>query len=280
MWVVGYAQENPRSSALYTLFFIGVVVIYKTLQARATGQFDYILTLSASLQSLAFALLVFDTKSTVGEGLSEKSLWAFFIAHTVRLSTTFWGEGYIPEDNTSDVYLYQLLELVGVILVGYQLLKLNTVRTMHDVGQGAERWSLLGVMTLVSAVLGYRYKSTGHGDYVADWSWMFSVWLEALALGPQVHLLFAGKNQVDESATHFASLTLAASLAFGYFWGRCSRDYFNNEAQWDVQGFHMAILTACGIRIVLCCCYFYLFMRLKGGKGKGAEYELCANEEL
>mmetsp|Transcript_39806 Transcript_39806/g.89827 ORF Transcript_39806/g.89827 Transcript_39806/m.89827 type:complete len:278 (-) Transcript_39806:133-966(-) len=277
MWVVGYVQDNPRPAALYALFFIGVLVIYKTLEARATGQFDYLLTLSAALQSLAFALLVFDTQSAVGEGLSEKSLWAFFIAHVTRLSTTFWGQGYIPEDNTSDVYLYQLLELTGVLLVAYQLLKLNTVRTMQDVGQGFERWSMLIGMVVVSLVLAMKTKSTGHADYFADMSWMFSVWLEALALGPQVHLLF-GKNQVDESAIHFAGLTLGAAFCFGFFWGRHAREAGFGPTE---SAFFWGIGTASTIRVLLCACYFFLFVRsTRSGKPKGGEYELCGHEEL
>merc|ERR1712039_721519 len=50
----------------------------------------------------------------------------------------------------------------------------------------------------------------GHNDWFADLSWMFSVWLEAFALLPQVWLLTKA-SQVDETAVHFASLTLGAS---------------------------------------------------------------------
>merc|ERR1740139_1970560 len=132
-------MESPKQ-LLYALFAIGCVAVWKTLQARATGQYDYILTLSACLQSLAFALLVVETRGSALEGLSEKSLWAFCIAHVTRLSTTVWGEGYVPEDTTGDCYLYQGAELIGVLLVAFQLLKLTTLRASHDVGQAAENW--------------------------------------------------------------------------------------------------------------------------------------------
>uniref|UniRef100_A0A7S4RX64 ER lumen protein-retaining receptor n=1 Tax=Alexandrium monilatum TaxID=311494 RepID=A0A7S4RX64_9DINO len=279
MWVGEYIREKPRASALYAAFAIGVVTIWKTLQARATGQYDYILTLSAALQSLAFGLLVFDTKSTVAEGLSEKSLWAFFIAHVTRLSTTFWGEGYIPEDNTSDVYLYQFLELSGVLLLGYELLKLNTVRNIHDVGQGIERWSMLIGMVCTALILGWKTKSTGHGDYFADLSWMFSVWLEAFALGPQVMLL-SSKGCVDESAVHFAGFTLAASLTFAFFWLRNSRDHYTEFADYGEHGFFWAIGIASLVRVGLCGAYFYLFMRSRGKPGGRSEYEMCPHDEL
>lgn len=279
MWVGEMIRERPRAAALYAAFFIGVVTIWKTLQARATGQYDYILTLSAALQSLAFGLLVFDTKSTVAEGLSEKTLWAFFIAHVTRLSTTFWGDGYIPEDNTSDVYLYQSLELSGVLMLGYELLKLQTVRNIHDVGQGMERWTMLGGMVGVALILGWKTKSTGHGDYFADISWMFSVWLEAFALGPQVMLLI-NKGFVDESAMHFVGFTLMASLTFAFFWLRNSRDHYAEFADYGEHGFFWAIGTAALIRVGLCGAYGFLFFRSRNKGGRGAEYEMCPHDEL
>mmetsp|Transcript_29516 Transcript_29516/g.81076 ORF Transcript_29516/g.81076 Transcript_29516/m.81076 type:complete len:278 (-) Transcript_29516:166-999(-) len=277
MWA--FVQERPRAAALYAAFFIGVVTIYKTLQARATGQYDYILTLSASLQALGFALLVVDTKSAVAEGLSEKTLWAFFIAHVTRISTTFWGEGYIPEDNTSDVYLYQSLELISCVCLAYELLKISTVRTIHDVGQGVERWSMLGGMVGLSLILGWQTKSTGHGDYFADMSWMFSVWLEAFALFPQV-LLLNQKGHVDESAVHFAGFTLAASLTFAFFWGRNSRDNYREFQDYGDHYFFWAIGAVSIIRVCLCGAYFYLFMKSKNKGGRSSEYELCPHDEL
>merc|ERR1719480_658937 len=125
------------------------------LETKSTGAYDYMLTLSAGFQAIAFAILVFDTASHVGEGLSTKMLWAFFIAHVARLSTTFWGPGYIPEDNTSDVYLYQVLELTGCLMLGYKIMMLSAARSTHDVGQGLERWSMLIAMAALALVLAY-----------------------------------------------------------------------------------------------------------------------------
>merc|ERR1711920_860424 len=138
------------------------------------------------------------------------------------------------------------------------LLKLNTVRTMQDVGQGVERWSMLGIMLVATVLLAVKFKSNGHGDYFADLAWMFSVWLEAFALGPQVFLLHA-KNHVDDSALHFAGLTLLASLTFAFFWGRNARDRSAEFQKYDEHGFFWAIGTACTIRVLLCAFYFVLF---------------------
>jgi len=152
MWdAVATAQRHPRATALYMSFFLGCIAFWKLLQFR-TAALDYVLTLSASLQSLAFALLVVEAGGGCAEGLSEKALWAFFIAHVARLSTTMWGPGYTPEDNSSDVYLYQMLELAGVLMLGFYLLKLGSMRSMRDVGQTYERWSVLAGMVGVSFV--------------------------------------------------------------------------------------------------------------------------------
>lgn len=279
---IGVAQNRPRTTFLYVAFLVGCLCIYRSLQTKATGTYDYLLTLSAGLQALGFAVLVLDTRSSVAEGLSEKALWAFLVAHITRLSTTFWGEGYVPEDNTSDVYLYQICELTGVCLVAYQIVKLSTLRTIHDVGQGIEKWSMLAGMSAVAVVLAYLTKSTGHNDWFADLSWMFSVWLEAFALLPQVWLLTKA-SQVDETAVHFASLTLGASLIFAYFWSRTAADRYSEFQELGQHGFFRGILAAAAIRVVLCSSYFYLFLRTARGAGKGrgtGEYELCAGDEL
>lgn len=102
--------------------------------------------------------------------LSIYDVEAFIIAHVTRISTTVWGEGYIPEDNTGDVYLYQGLELMGVAIVVFQVMRLTAVRSSQDVGQGIERWSQVIAMCAVSAILAYFTKSTGHDDYWADLS--------------------------------------------------------------------------------------------------------------
>lgn len=275
-----FVTNRPRTSGLYACFAIGCVVVYRSLQAKESGQYDYVLTLSAGLQALAFALLVCDTRSQVAEGLSEKTLWAFFVAHVARLSTTFWGEGYVPEDNTADVYLYQALETTGVALLAYKILTLKTLRTIHDVGQGLERWHTLIGMVSVALALAFCTKSTGHNDYFADLSWMFSVWLEAFALFPQVLLLTKSSN-LDETAVHFAGVTLAASVSFAAFWWKNGWDKYTEFIKDDYHRFLFGIVFAGAIRVGLCAFYFYLFMRStgKGGVGGKGEYELCAQQD-
>merc|ERR1712203_694134 len=94
---------------------------------------------------------------------------------------------------------------------------------MHDIARGMELWSLFLAMAVISLVLAFFTKSTGHMNYTMDLVWMFSVWLEAFALLPQVRLLFM-TAYVDEAAVHFAGLTLVASVTFGFFWGRIVKD--------------------------------------------------------
>jgi len=263
-------QKHPRASALYVSFALGGATVWKLLQFRNAATYDHVLTLSASLQSLAFALLVVEAGGGCGEGLSEKALWAFFIAHVTRLSTTMWGPGYVPEDNTSDVYLYQIIELTGVVLLGFYLLKLGSLRSMRDVGQGFERWSVLSGMVGTSMVLAFMTKSTGHNDFFADLSWMFSVWLEAFALGPQVMLLCNTVSaQVEEGAMHFVALSCASSLAFGWFWSRSAWDQYADFQKDGVHTFYWGILSAATIRVSLCVSFLYLFMRAKNKKGGG-----------
>jgi hypothetical protein len=286
MWVVDWAKSHPQAAGLYTCFLIGVIVVYKTLTAKATGAYDYILTLSAALQTLAFGLLDFDTKSNVGEGLSEKMLVTFALAHLMRISTTFTGEGYIPEDNTADVCLYQSLEVAGVFFLLHKTNNMKAARTMNQIAQGLERWSMVGGMILTAMFLGYFSKSTGHNSLWMDWAWMSSVWLEAFSMLPQVHLLVsATAPYVDETAVHFAGLTLSASGFFALFWGRVAKERYSEFEKTGEHIFFVAIMVAAVIRVCLCSVYFLVFMKtsrgLKGAlvsSGKG-EYELCKSDD-
>jgi len=239
------------------------MTFWKLLQFR-TAALDYILTLAASLQSLAFALLVVEAGGGCGEGLSEKTLWAFFVAHVARLSTTMWGPGYTPEDNSSDVYLYQMLELAGVLMLGFYLLKLGSMRSMRDVGQTYERWSVLAGMVGFSFAAAYMTKSTGHNDWFADFSWMFSVWLEALALGPQVMLLSTSRPEVEQGVMHFVTLSLAAALAFGYFWSDSAWQEYARFKEDGSHVFYWGILGCAGIRVSLSLTFLYLSMKSQG----------------
>lgn len=259
-------SATPRAKALYVSFFLGCIAFWKLLQFR-TAALDYVLTLSASLQSLAFALLVVEAGGGCAEGLSEKALWGFFIAHVARLSTTMWGPGYTPEDNSSEVYLYQIVELSGVLMLGFYLLKLGSMRTMRDVGQTYERWSVLACMAGFSLVAAYMTKSTGHNDWFADFSWMFSVWLEALALGPQVMLLSTSRTEVEPGVMHFVVLSLGASLAFGYFWGCSASEEYARFKEEGSHIFYWGILACAGIRVLLCLTFLYLAVKSRGSKG-------------
>merc|ERR1712203_850454 len=229
-------------------------------------------------QTLAFTMLTLEQRSQVAEGLSEKTLWAMLIAHIARLSTTIGGEGYIPEDNTTDVYLYQILETSGVVMLFCKILKVTALRTVHDAGHGVDRWGMLIGMVGVAAVLAWVTKSTGHDDYFADLSWMFSVWLEAFALAPQVHVLLQAAH-VDESAVHFAGVTLASSLAFGGFWAKNCQDKYDSLKKNGYHLFFYGLLGAVAIRVTLCSVYFYLFVKTSKVLTKKPDYELCGQED-
>lgn len=275
-------KNRPRTYALYAGFCLACCYIYSTLVPQATGTHDFLLTFSAGLQALAFTHLVSDTHSKVADGLSEKTLWAFLISHVSRISTTCWGEGYVPEDNTSSYHLYQVLEVGSVLLLGWKILNVKTARGTHDMGQGFDSTAVLVAMVVMSLVLAGLTKSTGHNDYFADLSWMFSVWLEAFALVPQVRLLTAA-NHVDEGAVHFAGATLASSLVFAVFWWKGAVERSEELLKDGYHAFLFGIVAAALIRCSLCCIYFHLFVRtartFAGGESKKGEYELCVQED-
>merc|ERR1719401_3392630 len=144
---------------------------------------------------------------------------------------------------------------------------------MHDAQQ--ENWTMVIGSAVISGVMAMLTRSTGHNDLLADVSWMFSVWFEALAWAPQVWLIFSTGSlqaiQTDESTAHFAGISLSASLAFAIFWGRCARDRAAEFMKDDQHLFFPSIVFAACIRLLLCGSYVYLYAR--GGRGKKGGYD-------
>merc|ERR1739845_194401 len=95
---------------------------------------------------------------------------------------------------------------------------------------------------------------------------MFSVWLEAFALGPQVMLLVVS-HFVDSGSMHFVVLSCASSFAFGWFWCKSAYDQYAEFQKDGTHVFYWGILSCVTIRVSLCLAFLYFFIKKNNGKG-------------
>merc|ERR1712046_397373 len=181
---------------------------------------DHYMTLSAIIQSMAFALLAMKVQKNDVGGLSPSMLIAYCIAYVARLSTTLTLQGYVPEDMTGDVYIYQLSELVGLVIVGYCLkvvLDLRQKSADFAAEIDSEHQLIIPGMVVGSLFMAYLTMSDGHQHFLGDLLWMFAQWVESLAIIPQLWLV-SKKKEIERRTSHFIALMIMSRICITLFW--------------------------------------------------------------
>lgn len=247
-------RRDQKTATVYVLAGVGCFFIYLILKWTGLEMWDHYMTFSAVLQTMAFGLLAMKVQRNDVAGLSPTMMTAYCVSYVSRLSTTLTLQGYLPEDVTGEVYLYQLSEFAGLVIVGYCLSVVVNLRQrsgyMDDV-QPESPLTILG-MIVVCAGLGLMTKSDGHNHYYGDWLWMFAQWMDSIAIAPQLWIV-AQKKEVERRTSHFIALMIAARIVLSLFWISMMVDY---ELHWH---FAVGIMVTNILHVVLCADYMYYF---------------------
>jgi len=243
-----------RTTAMYAAFLTMCTFVYWNLEAPEYAKKDYALTLAAGLHVLAFALLTCNSRSRAGEKLSQRTtLCLFFLAHSTRLSASLiWGH-YTPEDNTANVYLYQLLELSGLLILAYQLRKM----IKFDVGE-REKWDVMMSICIDSLFLAFLTKVSVHeSGYNEDFVWMFAFWIETFALVPEILILLKSKY-ADKAQLHFVSIASFSGVILGIF----LIDWTITDPRLHFLSRNCGLIFAALVRVCLCITCFGVCARM------------------
>lgn len=250
------ARRDPKTAYLYMGIAAGCFFVYLVLLMTGMEFWDHWMTWSAVAQSMAFALLAMKVKASDVGGLSPTMMAAYCISYVARLSTTLTLQGYLPEDVTSDVYIYQLSELGGLVIVGHSLYRLMVLRqksaAMCREIETEEAW-VLPAMIFGCALLGLLTRSDGHDHFLGDWIWMFAQWMDSIAIAPQLWLV-SKKKEVERRTSHFIVLMIIARLAISWFW---STIIYNHDLYWE---FTAGIVLSNLIHLAMCGDYLYYFV--------------------
>jgi len=207
-------SSRPGVILAYTLFVTAAILVYHFI---AEGEFSSVLTLSAVFQCLAFSLLALQALSTNSvHGISAKSLQLDALALACRLSSTTWLEGYLPADQTGD-YLYQAFDILSLVMVLWLLYRVMKVqRQTYDADEDTLPTAPFAVGCLVLAAI-------LHGDLddraIFDTLWMFALFLSAISVLPQLHMMMRGRTSVPALISHFVAVMAFSRILSGtYMW--------------------------------------------------------------
>lgn len=254
------AANNPNKSfdkstiIAYCGFAFCLFVVWQLFSHTFTHTLDHLLTFAAALQLVALITLALKTVNwNTVEGISLKMLVIYCASFGLRLSSTLFYPGYLPEDGTSDVWMYQMIELAGFGVTAYLIYMCvgPAARTYDAQGDSMPYWYAVFVVSLVLALLTH---SDANNKWLFDVFWMASQYLDGFSIIPQLWMVSrAGK--VERWTSHFIFWTIVGRILLGVFWTMLQ--WSQPFAGWQ---FSLGMAFANITHFICCADYMYYFV--------------------
>lgn len=268
------APSAPPTQVLiaYAVFLSLAFAVYHWV---ALGEFSALLTMSAILQCLAFALLVVQVLLTGrATGISGRALALDALALCCRLSSTTWLQGYLPVDASGD-WVYQAVDVCSLGLVGwllYELLSGDRGRASYQAD--ADSCPVLPLVVAAVILAAFLHASM-NARPIFDTLWMAGLFISVIAVLPQLWLIARTGGQVESLTSHYiAAVALSRALA-GIFMWEARLDIVCNPWLDGVNHAIWAILAAHVMHLLLLGDFAYHYVRAVVRNGLAAKLDLC-----
>jgi len=247
-------RQNASNVAAYSVFFLGTVVM---MHKFTDGDFSVVLTMSSAIQCLGFFLLSLKVKYQKSvAGLSSRTLEMYVAFFIFRLGSTLFKNGYLPIDRSGD-YVYQIGDIGSLVIV---LNLLYCVHKLHHDTYEAQH-DTLHIYKAIPACILLAYFL--HGDLnnspFFDTVWTVSLFIDTIALLPQLWMLGKLGGQVESLTSHFvACLVISRSLSLA-FWSYGYKEIAPLKGGANFAGY--AILLANCVQLLLCADFMYYYLK-------------------
>jgi len=207
------SREGLVTASLYVTF---MVLFGFLLREYSNQEFSAIITVGSMVQFFGYTLLLHKVRVHRSvAGLSARSLELYAVFYVFRLSSTMVKNGYIPVDASAD-WLYQALDIASLLTVLQLLFCMHkkhndTYQASMDLPVGVHR-AVLGSMLLAAFYHGNLNKSL-----FFDIMWMTSLYIDVVALLPQLWLMYQLPSIEALNAHYVAAIVLSRAMAF-WFW--------------------------------------------------------------
>jgi len=246
-------SEQAVTTAAYLVFAACACLVGHQFTDR---DFSLVLTTSAGVQCLGFFCLSTKVRKHKSvEGLSSKTLEMYFLFLVTRLSSTLFKNGYLPVDRSGD-FVYQLAD-IGTLLVVLHLL--YTMHRKYPDSYDKDSDSLQIFNFLPACVL---LAVCIHGDLndsvFFDIVWTFSMYIDTIAMLPQLYLMMRKGGEVEALTSHFVACLFASRACSFAFW-------FYGYVEIAPEGHHNAaglmIILAHSMQLLLCADFMYYYVK-------------------
>jgi hypothetical protein len=174
-----------------------------------------ILTLSVMAHCFGLVLLyvqIVTTKSAVG--ISARALMLDGIAVSLRLSSTLFFHGYLPNDRSGD-FIYQVVDICSLGLI--VLLLRSVLVTMRSTYQQGDDDMCVTPFVIASLLLGALLHGDMDDNPLFDSLWLAGLFVSVMAVLPQYWMITKSKGQVHALTAHYIAATAVDRIFSGAF---------------------------------------------------------------
>ena len=245
-------------SVVFAILFIYIFISSK--------DFSFFLVLSSIVQTSAFVIILLKVTDRQNvSGLSANTLICYSILLFARLTSTLFYPGYLPNDSSGS-WLYQLSDIISMLIccLLIYLLYFKYRETSDLILDNKIPFYFLVIPSYLLAVF---VKSNLNNNFFCDTNWAFSMYLETVAIFPQILLFTIKKGQIEKFTSHFVALCGLNRLFSLIFWWD-TYDELNHSESFFGAYIGYFIIGAQILQLLIMADYYYLYFKsiLKGNE--------------
>lgn len=195
---------------------LGVLFILFIFIFISSKEFSFLIIMSSMSQMLGFLIVVWKMyyyKSS--SGISLNTVKCYLVIICSRLLSTLFYSGYLPSDEAGD-WFYQLTEIITLLsLILLTIFISSSYRDTYNIEFDNIYWGYLVLPSLGAALL---IHTNLNKNVLTDVAWTFSMYLETVAIYPQIDLFVKKRGQIESFTGHYVALQGLSRLFSLAFW--------------------------------------------------------------
>lgn len=241
---------------------VGIIATILTYFFISSKDYSFLIVLSSIIQLLSFTIIVYKVyNSQNASGLSINTFICYLILLSSRLCSTLFYNGYLPSDQAGD-WFYQMTELgslVCTVLLIYMIS--STFKDTANLFDDTVSWKYLVVPAGALALLVHTALNK---NFITDVLWTFSMYLETVAIYPQIYLFQKKAGQIENFTSHYVALQGLSRLFSLLFWYDTYPE-LNESIEDSFSLFHnycgYFIILSQIIQLLIMIDYYYLYFK-------------------
>jgi hypothetical protein len=249
-----YIRDSIDEFLMYGAF---IVILCFGSKLFSDGTFSARITLGAAVQGLGFCLLRLKIrKQRSVEGISSRTLQMYAVAYMCRLYSTLQYNGYLPIDKSGD-WAYQLCDVVALLVV---LSVLFAIHGKYESSYEKDKDTCaIHICLALCFALAYLIHPHLNNRAIPDMAWTAGLYLEALAMVPQLFMMAKKGGEVETLASHYIACCFICRLLYISFWVHSYTELLPKGSTLNVPG--MGVIGAQVLQVVLFGDFMYYYVK-------------------